>query len=189
MLDNFLHTVDSSWTLFLDRDGVLNIEKDQDYIRNVNEFQFYPEVPFYLSALRSNFQRIVVVTNQRGIGRNLMTENDLHEIHIHLNDALKSHAGWIDAFYYATSIDNADPFRKPNTGMGLQAQLEYPEINFSKSIMVGNNISDMEFGHQLGMKTIFVETTKKLPQVIDCVDVKFNDFLEFCKYFLQLKSN
>lgn len=189
MLDNFLHTVDSSWTLFLDRDGVLNMEKDQDYIRNVNEFQFYPEVPFYLSALRSNFQRIVVVTNQRGIGRNLMTESDLHEIHNHLNDALKSHGGRIDAFYYATSIDNADPFRKPNIGMGLQAQQEFPEINFSKSIMVGNNISDMEFGRQLGMKTIFVETTKKLPQDIDSVDVKFNDFVEFCRYFLQLKSN
>ncbi|HPI53323.1 MAG TPA: HAD-IIIA family hydrolase [Chitinophagaceae bacterium] len=189
MLDQFLQSLDSSWTLFLDRDGVLNIEKDQDYIKQVHEFEFYPETPFYLSALRPLFQRIIVVTNQRGIGRNLMTENDLHDIHSHLNASLQTHGGLIDAFYYATSIHNSDPYRKPNTGMGLQAQKDFPEINFSKSIMVGNNISDMEFGHQLGMKTVFVETTKVLESDMECIDMKFTHFVDFCKYILQKKQN
>ena len=72
-----LPTIDTSWTLFIDRDGVINHEKKEDYILNWNEFNFYDGVKQAMEIFNKKFGIIVMVTNQRGIGKGLMTENDL----------------------------------------------------------------------------------------------------------------
>lgn len=171
--------VNSSWTLFLDRDGVINIEKHLDYIRSVDEFHFYPHIQQEFHRLNKAFGKIIVVTNQRGIGKGLMTNADLHAIHQHLNNRLREYGGHIDAFYYAPELDNQSPNRKPNTGMALQAKQQFPEINFEQSIMVGNNRSDMEFGKRMHMKTVYVETTHPLVESHEWVDVKLHDLHAF----------
>jgi histidinol phosphatase-like enzyme len=106
-----------------------------------------------------------------------MSTQDLNNIHNNMKFEINANGGRIDKFYHADSLNDDDPIRKPNTGMGLQAQKDFPEINFSKSIMVGNNLSDMEFGKSLGMFTIYVHTTKKL-SVIDSniIDADFKNF-------------
>ncbi|MFN3299660.1 MAG: HAD-IIIA family hydrolase, partial [Sediminibacterium sp.] len=71
-----LSQIDASWTLFLDRDGVLNYEKKEDYIRNWDEFNFYTGVPESIKLLNGLFGRLVIVTNQKGIGKGLMTHAD-----------------------------------------------------------------------------------------------------------------
>lgn len=75
--------IDSEWTLFLDRDGVINEEKKEDYIRNWAEFKFYPESLLALPLLAQKFSRIIITTNQKGIGKGLMTGLDLTDIHAH----------------------------------------------------------------------------------------------------------
>ena len=180
MLD--LKDVDKDWTLFLDRDGVINYEKKDDYVLNRNEFIFYEEVPEAISFFSELFMIIIIVTNQRGIGKGLMTENDLKDIHAYMLQAIKNAGGRIDRIYHCSSLDPGDPLRKPNPGMALLAKKDFPQINFSKAIMVGNKISDMEFGRNAGMHTVFVKTTH--PDILlphPAIDLSFPDLPSFAK--------
>jgi len=89
-----------------------------------------------------------------------MTEATLHEIHANMTGEIEAMGGRIDAIYYCSSIHNDHPERKPNPGMAVRARLNFPEIDFSKSIMVGNNLSDMHFGRNAGMHTVFIRSTR-----------------------------
>ena len=153
------------FTLFLDRDGVLNEEIPNDYVRRPEQLVFYPGVLDALVRVRSITQRMLVVTNQRGVGRGLMTESDLQLVHQYLEESLAAVQVKLDGIFYCTEVESTSPCRKPNSGMGLMAQQRFPDINFQQSIMIGNSISDMEFGRNLGMFTIFLQTTK--PQYND----------------------
>lgn len=181
-MENILENTDTSWTLFIDRDGVINKEKKEDYILNWNEFVFYDGVKEAMKILNQVFGTIVMVTNQRGIGKGLMTENDLHNIHYKMQNEIKIGGGRIDKIYYCTDLDNSSPNRKPNAGMALQAKQDFPSISFEKSIMVGNKLSDMQFGRNATMKTVFLATTN--PETAyphSAIDYRFNNLLEFAK--------
>lgn len=158
-----LPIIDKSWTLFLDRDGVINVEKHEDYIRNWEEFAFYEGVKEALRTFNHLFGHIFIVTNQRGIGRGLMTSQDLESIHNSMLAEIVLGQGRIDQVYYSPDLDNNSPTRKPNPGMGLQAKRDFPGVNFSKSIMIGNTMSDMAFGKNIGAITIFLPTTRTAP--------------------------
>ena len=177
-----LHQIDKSWTLFSDRDGVLNEDKVGSYIFHPDEYVFYEGVPEAFRLFREKFGRIIIATNQRGVGRDLMTVDDLDIVHEKMLAGIKEKGGKIDAIFYATSVDNDDPVRKPNTGMAFKARQQFPEINFSRSIMVGNNISDMEFGRNAGMYTVFLKTTTP-DQVLPhpAIDLAFNSLPDFAK--------
>lgn len=178
MLD--LTKIDSTWTLFLDRDGVINHERYQQYVLHYPEFVFNDGVLDALVVLASRFGRIVVVTNQRGVEKKLMTEEALLDVHEKMLAEVEAHGGRIDAIYYCTSLDDHHPNRKPQTGMALMAKERFPEIDFSSSIMVGNTLSDMAFGKTAGMKTVFVQTTsptQSLPH--PDIDVAFKNLPAF----------
>ena len=152
------HSFDSSWTLFLDRDGVINERKENDYIKNWKEFSFIKGVPRIMENLADTFGHILIVTNQAGIGKNLMTEAELHEVHRMMLKTIDLMDGRIDKIYYAPEMPDAKAStRKPHAAMALQAQKDYPEIDFSKSLMVGDSLSDMLFGKNLGMVTVLIE--------------------------------
>src|SRR6478736_1684328 len=122
--------IDNTWTLFLDRDGVINRDKVGSYIFNRDEFFFLPGVEEAIKIFSDVFGVIVVVTNQRGIGKGLMTEDDLHNIHAHMLDELGVQGGRIDKIYFAPDLNSDSPNRKPLTGMALQAKDDFPDINF-----------------------------------------------------------
>ncbi|MCB0697738.1 MAG: HAD family hydrolase, partial [Chitinophagaceae bacterium] len=171
---NFQGQIDNSWTLFLDRDGVINEENVGSYITSVEEFKFYKGSLKSLRLLNDIFGRIVVVTNQRGVGKGIMSLEDLKEIHQHMTAKVADEGGRIDKIYACTALDDNDHNRKPNTGMAMQATNDYPEIDLKRSIMVGNNLSDMEFGKKAGMRTVFLTSTHKaydLPH--DLIDEQF----------------
>ena len=155
-----LKQINNSWTLFLDRDGVINYEKHQDYIHNWDEFKFYEGVKEAMKIFAEKFHRIIVVTNQKGVGKGLTKLDDLHTIHANMEREIEKAGGRIDAIYYCSELDNDNPFRKPQPGMGLQAMQQFPDIVPAKSIMIGNTISDMEFGRNLGVYTVFLPTTR-----------------------------
>jgi HAD superfamily hydrolase (TIGR01662 family) len=173
---DFLKNIDTSWTLFLDRDGVLNHEIAGDYVRNIAQLDLYTYVPKALAKCNNIFGKIIVVTNQRGIGKGLYTTQDVHNIHTHLNGLCHN---TIDAFYHSPALDKSHSSRKPNIGMALEAQQHFTEINFSKSIMVGNNISDMQFGKNAGMHTVFVQTTSTNAQPNAFIDILVQDLEAF----------
>ncbi len=154
-----LKKIDKSWTLFLDRDGVLNIERKGKYVRNWKEFVFSEGVLEVFKNLADVFGRIILITNQRGVTKDLMTEDDLQSIHNEMLREVENAGGRIDAIYYCTDMDDKYFLRKPNPGMALLAAKDFPEIDFSKSVMVGNKPSDARFGRAAGMQTVFVTTT------------------------------
>lgn len=154
--------IDKSWTLFLDRDGVINHRIPGAYVQKPEEFDFFEGVPAAIAQLSRQFGKIVVVTNQQGIGKRLMTKEDLDIVHFEMCAAVEAAGGRIDAVYYCPLLASENPFcRKPQAGMGLQAQKDFPEIDFKKSVMVGDSLSDMGFGSALGMVNVLVETNKE----------------------------
>jgi D-glycero-alpha-D-manno-heptose 1-phosphate guanylyltransferase len=172
----------TGWTLFLDRDGVINQEKEQSYIFHYGEFVFYEHNLEALRLLTGIFSRIVVVTNQRGIGKGLMTVGDLEDIHGKMVAEIAGAGGKIDAIYYCDSLSDDHPHRKPNPGMAFAAQRDIPEIDLSRSVIVGNNISDMEFGRNAGMYTVFLTTTSPdQPLPHPAVDLSFPSLYDFAK--------
>ena len=178
-------TINNSWTLFLDRDGVINGEKKDEYVLRLEEFIFFDGVLQALKILNEVFGVIVMVTNQKGVGKGLMTLNDLHDIHEHMMQEIKTHGGRIDRIYYCTDLDNDSPNRKPQPGMGLQAQKDFPQIDFRKSVMVGNKLTDMQFGRALGCKTVFIATSDpETPFPHPLIDARFNNLPEFAMKFV-----
>ena len=175
-----LTKIDKSWILFLDRDGVINHEKHLDYIHTWDEFVFYEGVKEAIPVFAKIFNRIVVVTNQKGIGKGLTRLEDLQLIHKNMVGEIEMAGGRIDAVYFCADIEDNSPNRKPNPGMGLQAVKDFPEIDLSKAIMVGNTISDMKFGRNLGVQTIFLTTTR--PEVDlndDRIDAVYDSLIAF----------
>jgi histidinol-phosphate phosphatase family protein len=149
--------VDDNWTLFLDRDGTINTKLEDDYVKKWSEFEFIPGALESLSKFAKRFARIVIVTNQQGIGKELMTHEDLTDIHKKMMEVIEFYDGRIDQIYYCPFLAIHEPTcRKPMPGMAIQAQKDFPDIDFSKSIMVGDAISDVEFGTRLGMKTVML---------------------------------
>jgi D-glycero-D-manno-heptose 1,7-bisphosphate phosphatase len=174
-------TIDKSWTLFLDRDGVVNYEIQGTYVRNWNEFIFYSRAVENIVFFNTRFQRIFMATNQRGISRGLMTFADLENIHARMLNTVEKEGGKIDRIYVCTDADDSSPCRKPNPGMALQAARDFPETDLNKSIMVGNNISDMLFGKNAGMKTVFLRTTSPDLYLPESIDYHFENLDAFAK--------
>lgn len=174
--------INNSWTLFLDRDGVLNQEKKEDYIRNWSEFKFYPESLMALPILAKKFSTIVITTNQKGIGKGLMTSADLDLIHLNMTNKILDVGGRIDGIFYCPDLDNDSPNRKPQPGMAFQAKASFPNIDLTKSIMVGNRMSDMEFGRNAGMHTVYLATTHPEAPFPDTkIDYRFDNLLQFAQ--------
>lgn len=177
-----LAAITKSWTLFIDRDGVINYEKKEDYIRNWEEFKFYENVPGMFKKLSEKFGRIIVVSNQRGVGKELMTEGDLGSIHDNMIGEIRQAGGHIDGIYYCTSIYDTHPDRKPNPGMAKKAKKDFPEINFSRSVMVGNTLSDMRFARNAGIYSVFIATTRPdTPHPHPDIDLRFDTLKDFVK--------
>ena len=173
-------------TLFLDRDGVINQRLPDAYVRHWDEFTFLPGVLSALALLRKYVDRIVVVTNQQGIGKEIMTEEDLHTVHQAMLKEVEAAGGKIDAIYFCPDLKTRPGnCRKPAPAMALKARREAPDIDFSRSTMVGDSASDMAFGRQLGMQTVLIETNGeeiiKLSKTPELVDQRFPSLWAFAK--------
>lgn len=176
--------IDKTWTLFLDRDGVINPEKDNDYILHVGEFSFYDGVLEAMPVFNRLFGTIVMVTNQKGIGKGLMTTEDLAGIHNYMLQEMTAHGGRVDKIYFAPDLESNAFNRKPNPGMAHQAKSDFPQIDFGKSVMVGNKLTDMQFGRNAGIAhTVFLATTNpETPFPHPLVDARFNSLAAYAAH-------
>lgn len=158
-----IESLDSSWTLFLDRDGVINERIFDGYVTEIDEFIFRKDFLEAIPSLSQRFGRIIVVTNQQGVGKGLMSERNLLAIHNYMVDEIQKCGGRIDAVFAATNLKGSlNDRRKPQTAMGLEAKAKFPEIDFSKSVMIGDTDSDISFGKNLGMKTACLLSDEKI---------------------------
>ena len=177
-----LKEIDKSWTLFLDRDGVINYEKKNEYVLNWDEFIFMPGVKDALKILNDYFGVIVIITNQKCIGKGLITIEDLQQIHQNMLQQIEAAGGRIDNIYFCPDLEDNSPNRKPNAGMALQAINDFPQIDVTKTIMVDNKLSDMQFARNAGVASVFAATTN--PETAfphPFINMRFNTLLEFAE--------
>jgi D-glycero-D-manno-heptose 1,7-bisphosphate phosphatase len=126
----------------LDRDGVINRDSP-DYIKHWSEFEFLPGSLKAMADLCRHGFRIIVITNQSGIGRGLIQLQDLSDMHTRLKDAVKERGGRIeDIFFCPHRPDDGCRCRKPLPGLIQAAQARYG-IDLSNAVMVGDNVKDI----------------------------------------------
>ena len=146
----------SADTLFLDRDGVLNRHLPGDYVRTPAMWEWMPGVLEEFPRWAARFRRIVLVSNQRGVGKGVMSDEDLSRIHAGMMADILAAGGRLDLALYCTAVSDDDARRKPNTGMFLEAQQLFPDIDAENSVMVGDSPSDAAFAQNCGMQFILL---------------------------------
>jgi len=168
--------------LFLDRDGVINVERPNDYVKTDDEFIFIENSLEAVALLSKIFEHIFIVTNQRGVGRGIMAQEKLAQIHNTMLEKMISKQVNISAVYVCTDADSTSVNRKPNVGMAFQALADFPEVDFSQSIMVGNSKSDILFGKKVGMYTVLVgDKYNKSDDIYSISDNWHKDLYDFSK--------
>jgi histidinol-phosphate phosphatase family protein len=161
--------IDKSWTLFLDRDGVINERNFDGYITTPNQFKFITGVFDALNIFESCFGKIVLVTNQQGVAKEIMSECNLNDVHRYMCQELQEKIGFeFDAIYAATNFKGAIvDRRKPSSAMAMEAKEVFPSISFQKSIMIGDTDGDLKFGTNLGMKTVLIKSSENVSEKAD----------------------
>jgi histidinol-phosphate phosphatase family protein len=142
-----------------------------------------------LKMMRAIFGKLIVVTNQQGIGKGLMTNSDLMKIHWQMETELITDVDVrLDAVYHCPDLASSNsPNRKPEIGMALQAKKDFPTINFQKSLIIGDSISDMEFGKKAGMFTLFLSSSQDKAQANEhLIDLYFSNWIDVIQYFAQM---
>ena len=163
-------TIDPSWTLFLDRDGVINYRNFDGYVTNPVEFEFLPGALSGIVRLSALFQRIIVVTNQQCIAKKMATDSNVAEVHRYMIDKITEAGGKIAAVFVADNLKGAiNDRRKPNPAMAMEAKAMFPDINFKKSVMVGDTNTDIQFGANLGMKTVLIPSREVVTEKADLI--------------------
>ncbi len=165
-------------SLFLDRDGTLNERLPGAYVRSWEEFRFLPGVLDALRFLSGRFDRMFIVTNQQGIGKGVMTVEELEVVHANMLREIEHAGGRIDGVYFCPDLASvAGNCRKPGPAMALRAKADFPEIDFSQSVMVGDSAEDIAFGRRLGMYTVLIEGKEedapRLEQMQEQINARF----------------
>lgn len=176
--------IDKTWTLFLDRDGVINKRLPDQYVKDWKEFEFLPGVMEAISIFSKIFGKVFIVTNQQGVGKGIMTETELTRLHDRMLEEIRYEGGFINKVYHSPYREEEKSiFRKPKPGMARKAKIDFPEIDFKKSVMIGDALTDMEFGKNLGMVTIFIADSgnEKREEHTHLIDMTFPDLISIAK--------
>lgn len=152
--------------VFLDRDGVINKNKI-DYVKTIKELELFPSIEIPIKKLKNNGYYVIIITNQSAINRNLITCEQLNEIHSFIQCYLEGFGTCIDKFYFCPHKPNENcNCRKPKIGMLMQAIKEF-NIEPTLSWMIGDNDSDIQAGFAVGCRTIRINNKINLDLAVD----------------------
>jgi D-glycero-D-manno-heptose 1,7-bisphosphate phosphatase len=144
--------------VFFDRDGVINARILGGYVRHWNEFELQPDVSEVLREIKRRGFLAIIITNQRGVGLGLMTEEALQDVHAELQREMLRLAGvQFDDIIFCTDTDKTSLRRKPSPAMLLEAAKKW-NIDLDSSWMIGDSMSDIEAGQRAGTKTAYLVT-------------------------------
>ena len=154
-------------TVFLDRDGVLNLRPPRaDYVRTPDQFQWLPGAKEALRLLKQAGYRVVVVSNQAGIGRGIMTESSLDAIHSRMSDQAAQAGGKIDAVYYCPHAwETGCECRKPKAGLLFQAQKDL-HLDLTRTLFIGDDERDQEASEAAGCGFHMVNEEDSLLKIV-----------------------
>lgn len=144
--------------VFLDRDGVLNRKMPEGvYVTERARFEWLPGAIEAVARMNRARLTVILVTNQRGIALGLLSERQLELIHSRMATDLAARGAHLDAIFFCPHDRGVCDCRKPGVGLFRQAFQRFPEANPRNSVVIGDSLSDIRAGQQLGMKTIFIE--------------------------------
>ena len=173
-----LNSVFANKAIFLDRDGVINFKLPENrYVTDKSEFTLIPGVVDALSILKDLGFLLVVITNQRGIARGLMTEDDLARVHESMLAELKVWGIRVDGIYYCPHEEfEGCECRKPEPGMVLAASKALG-IDLCRSFMVGDSPSDVAAGRRAGAWTVRISIEED-----EDADYTFSSLIDFALF-------
>jgi D-glycero-D-manno-heptose 1,7-bisphosphate phosphatase len=146
----------SNKAVFLDRDGTIN--KEVNYLSKIEQLEILPNSASAIKILNDNDFKVIVITNQSGVGRGYFSKEDLQDINEHLKNELSKDGAQIDAMYFCPHLpDSGCQCRKPRPGM-IESAKSKLDLDLSSSFVVGDTINDLETGHNVGCKTALVLT-------------------------------
>ena len=184
--------VRSKKIVFLDRDGVINKNLDNDYVKKWNEFEFLPRAKEAIKALTDANWDIIVISNQAGVGKGIMSAQVVEEINARMIKQIEDHGGKVKAVYYCPHRPDEDcECRKPKPGMLRRAANKFG-IELSSSYLIGDNITDIQAGAQMGCTTILVKTGRGEESIERCSQLRVkpcyivSDLFEAAKLVLAL---
>jgi len=148
-------------TILLDRDGTINVHIIGDYVRKWEDFEFIPNTIETIAAWSKSMKYIFIVTNQRGVGKGTYTETDLADIHQKMVAEIEKKGGRIDGIYFCTSLSEDDIRRKPGRGMFDDILRDHPDVDPSKTIMIGDGDVDRDFAKNCGIAFAKVDSLKR----------------------------
>ena len=141
----------------MDRDGVVNVQRIDDYVKCPSEFVFRDDFLKSLPLIQQHFQKIIIVTSQQGIAKGICTAEQVDNVHHYLLHELHKQGYNIDKIYVCPHLAGSGcNCRKPEIGMALQAKNDFPDIDFNNSVMIGDMLSDMVFGKRCKMETVYI---------------------------------
>jgi histidinol-phosphate phosphatase family protein len=144
--------------VFMDRDGVINVApRPGEYIRSAEEFHLIDSAVDWIRIFNALDLLVVVVTNQRGVARGLMSLEDLEKIHRKMSSELAARGAHLDDIFYCTHEEDACACRKPRPGMVLEAAAKW-DIDVSCSLMIGDSARDRKLAEACGMRYISVDS-------------------------------
>ncbi len=162
--------------IFFDRDGVVNIRIVGEYITKPDEFKFWPDFVRLFKKVKEKGYLAIIITNQQGIGKGLMTSEQLAKTHDFMQQELKKVTAYKfdDIFFCSALAKENHPNRKPNPGMLLEAAEKY-DIDLKNSYFIGDSPSDVIAGYRAGCKTIMIGNEKPVPHETDFHFVSIDD--------------
>ncbi|MSX02195.1 MAG: HAD-IIIA family hydrolase [Actinobacteria bacterium] len=144
-------------TVFLDRDGVINRKLPEgEYVGGVEEFEPLPGAIEAIAEISRSGLRVVVVTNQQGVGKGIIDASALDLVHAHLTDEVEAAGGQIEQIQVCPHLEGSCNCRKPATGLFEQARAQNAAISFAESVVIGDSPSDIEAAGRIGAKAIRV---------------------------------
>jgi D-glycero-D-manno-heptose 1,7-bisphosphate phosphatase len=161
---------DKTKAAFIDRDGVIN--KERDYVHRISDFVLLPGALEGLALLRDAGYLLIVVTNQAGIARGYYDQSDLDRLHVHLRALLAKQGISLDRIYFCPhhpqgSIETLAiecRCRKPMPGMLLEAAKDF-DLDLAASVLIGDKLSDVQAGRRAGVgRTVIVESGHHVEQ-------------------------
>jgi len=149
---------------FFDRDGVVNVSPGKGYVLSWKQFEFTPGIEKVLRKVRKKGWRSVLVTSQRGVGKGLMSQAGLEQIHSKMQDQLSLENASFDAIYAYTETPDCPHSAKPDPEMLLTAAKDLG-IDLGQSWMVGDSDRDIVMGKAAGLKGGIRFLSEKTPGV------------------------
>ena len=153
--------------IILDRDGVLNEKAPRaQYIRNWSEFKWRPGAKESLCRLNEAGFKVIIVSNQAGINRGAMTEQDLRSIHLQMVAEVEQSGGRVDAIYYCPhDWDEGCECRKPRPGMLFQAQHDF-NLDLSRTLFIGDDERDAQAAEAAGCLPALISGNRTLAEIV-----------------------